>query len=125
MQTVYDVDYFLDKFSRIPEEMWCVGSLQNDDGARCALGHTINCKNVYTALHGGTVHQPELMAFREIFFHLGVVGINNGFDPNYQQPTPKQRILAALKDVKAMQNQVEISDPPVYVEDLIAEAVEA
>jgi hypothetical protein len=32
-----------------------------------------------------------------------ICDINNGCNYNYQQPTPKQRILAALYDIKKMQ----------------------
>jgi hypothetical protein len=36
---MYDVDYFIDKFEKIPEELWCI-SIRHDGGGRsCAYGH--------------------------------------------------------------------------------------
>jgi hypothetical protein len=36
----YTVDYFIDKFEKIPEELWCVESFTIITlGQSCALGH--------------------------------------------------------------------------------------
>lgn len=53
--TQYTPQYFIDKFEAIPEENWCISS------------------------------------------------VNDGLDERYQQPTPKQRILAALRDIQKEQ----------------------
>jgi len=37
-ETKYTVDYFIEKFSAIPEEMWTVGETEDIDGKKCALG---------------------------------------------------------------------------------------
>lgn len=95
--TNYDVDYFIRKFEAIPELLWCIDALEDDQGRRCALGHCYG-----TQMDGCT---SESMALCAVIFigHGSVPDINNGEDPRYQQPTPKQRILAALRDIKAKQ----------------------
>jgi hypothetical protein len=88
----YDVDYFIAKFEAIPEDEWCVGHFISMDGTKCALGH---CGDE------GTGDSPEANALGCLFPYLGdVININDGRHSDYPQPTPKQRILAALNDIK-------------------------
>ena len=35
----YDLQFFKDFFGSIPDEKWCIQSLENPSGQRCALGH--------------------------------------------------------------------------------------
>lgn len=97
----YDVDYFIDKFQRIPEELWITGSYCGD-GRGCAFVHCgIDWRK-------GIVNpgKPEAQALCDLFsvaLEQSVITINDGADSRYQQPTPKQRILAALRDIKAKQ----------------------
>ncbi len=35
----YDIDYFIEKFSAIPDDKWGKYNLRNNAGQRCALGH--------------------------------------------------------------------------------------
>lgn len=108
METNYDSIYFYNKFSAIPEYRWCVGSVQNFvDGIekRCAMGHCFpahfNTSMMFEALHADSLDNQENLAMRLLFFGFDwcCVNINNGDDPSYQQPTPKQRIIAALEDI--------------------------
>lgn len=108
----YSVDYFIEKFEAIPEDKWCVGSLHSN-GRSCALGHC------------GMTADPEVEPFGIMFFNwsdegmaltklLDKLGLKpweiNDYMPfmkdayRYIQKTPKQRILAALNDVKKMQD---------------------
>lgn len=101
----YDVDYFLKKFDDIPEEQWCTG-VYSDVGPKgedrqCAVGH---CRSETSLLFS-----VEVEALRGLLKKVGlgdkannsrVSDINDGRNPDFQQPTPKQRILAALKYVK-------------------------
>jgi hypothetical protein len=85
----YTVDYFIQKFSSIPRKLWCVGSFVEGD-RMCALGHC-----------GMRVAHPtpESLALNRVI--ASPEYINDGEDPDYPQPTPRARILAALRDVKA------------------------
>lgn len=143
MQTVYNVNYFISKFSAIPEDKWAVGALRNSNGQMCANGHC-GAKGGITLGQSAFINTTdESVALQRIFSPLQIpishgarmaelqgysakaASVNNGECSLYPQPTPKQRILAALADAKLLEGQVEISDPPVYVEDLIGEGVEA
>lgn len=86
----YTVDYFIEKFEAIPEELWCIGTFQIGEKC-CAFGHC-----------GGTEHiGANTVECNELIKVLTVVAeTNDGTNKLYQQPTPKQRILAALNDKK-------------------------
>lgn len=85
----YDVDYFIEKFKAIPEELWCVGKFQIEERC-CALGHCEERKRIIT---------EESKSLRIITKNLTSF-INDGVHGKYRQSTPKQRILAALEDIK-------------------------
>jgi hypothetical protein len=90
----YTVDYFIQKFEAIPDELWCVGEFVDVGGRCCAAGH---CG---ARLNGGNSNKPEYMAIQKALgFHI--YDINDGKLSTYPQPTPRARILAALRDVKA------------------------
>jgi|ERR1700690_2341401 len=119
-QTVYDADYFISKFSAIPENKYFVGEYAHPNiDSFCALGHCgehygnkkFNCDSVKTA---------ESSALRSLFavHSINVALLNDGMEDKYKQPTPKQRILAALYDIKRAQYP-EITQPPVTIEDII------
>jgi hypothetical protein len=99
----YTVDYFIKKFEAIPEELWLVGS-RGEGGADsphcahgwCALGNIDSL--------AGNEENGLIEVFRPIMNGYGVATINNGYNERYQQPTPKQRILAALYDIKKLQD---------------------
>ncbi len=88
----YNVDYFIAKFESIPEEKWCVDRVTNKEGQHCAFGHCSADKGA-NCIEGEKLYRlttPEFL----------VADVNDGRDKKYQQPTPKQRILAALYDIK-------------------------
>ena len=87
-QTNYNVDYFIKKFEAIPESKWCTQKIDNGNGQYWALGH---CDG-----WGEFDSLSELLGGKAAL-------TNNGNNPIYQQPTPKQRILAALYDIKKLQ----------------------
>ena len=96
----YDVDYFINKFEAIPEEQWCTGAFslcdENENTQHCALGHCgygVGTKTVEgEALI--SLFEPELLPM-----------INDDRSIEYSQSTPKQRILAALYDIKKSKEQ--------------------
>lgn len=85
----YDVDYFIEKFKAIPEELWCVGSYSIRE-QHCALG--------YCGEQAGS--RTEEGKSLSIITENAVSSINDNLDNRYRQSTPKQRILAALEDIK-------------------------
>ncbi len=107
----YNVDYFIKKFEEIPEEKWTTHVQQNDRGQRCAVGHCAPSNATCNMLgsNGGAVVE-EGRALINIIGILRpnssnkVAPINNGDDERYNQPTPKQRILAALYNIKKLQD---------------------
>ena len=132
METTMDVDYFLRKFSAIPEEMWLIGSQgERDiygDKPHCALGWCRNENMIYgNALAHSVNGNPNMEdgALAKLFLDAGIFGyynstmqgvamVNNGDHPKYQQPTPKARILAALHDIKAMQEPKKEEPKVIY-----------
>ncbi len=81
----YDIDYFIAKFEATKPEEWCMGqTIDQHTGQRCAFGHL------------------ESFEARAALGYIlpNAAGTNDGFEPKYQQATPKARILAALYDKK-------------------------
>jgi hypothetical protein len=124
----YTVDYFIQKFEAIPEDKWTTGTFMNTVlKNRCALGHTLSANTIllldkYGVNESGGCNYPisekdkapggifhEAYCLSILFNESGRIGsemvivINNGADPRYKQPTPQQRILAALHDIKKLQ----------------------
>lgn len=89
---MYDVNYFIEKFEAIPEEKWCVGDFVVGDKC-CAFGHCGVTK--------GTLDSPESIALSRIVKDTRrFIMLNDGDHQLYRQPTPKQRVLAALRDIQ-------------------------
>lgn len=96
----YTVDYFIDKFSKIPNKFWITGRFDAptvDHVKHCVLGH---CWRKV-----GGPHTQESKALRNLFaeyFHTKPWMINDSRFSNNQFPqkTPRGRILAALKKIK-------------------------
>ena len=81
--------YFIKKFDAIPDRNWTTDNYQNGD-AYCSMGHCGESNN-------GRSEESRL--FANLFFGgPNVININDGDSKEYQQATPKARILAALKD---------------------------
>lgn len=96
--TTYDVDYFIAKFEAIPEEKWSIGS--GNKYTKCAMMHC----GVKISANSNYIYNDEISALITLFRTIdggSVISINDGWDDSYTQPTPKQRILAALHDIKA------------------------
>lgn len=101
----YTVDYFIKKFEAIPEYDFGSGSISS----HCIYWH---CD--YTCSYKGQIANALTEIFDKAFGIIPdrngnkqyfVYEINDGFNPSYQQPTPKQRILAALADIKKLQKK--------------------
>lgn len=99
---MYTVDYFIEKFEAIPEANWTrfyVGR----NGIHCALGH---CG--YTS-GGFTEEASALCKLFDLNIGTFVTKINDRVTASYSQPTPKQRVLAALYDMKSKQAVEEVN----------------
>jgi len=111
-QPVYDVQFFIDKFSKIPDNDWGIKSYVDEFNKKCALGHCGISVSLFQT------NAPEASAVHSIFMESGlnILTINDGEALRYQQPTPKARILAALNDIKAMQKPTEKPATPPETE---------
>lgn len=99
---IYDVDYFLNKFDAIPEELWTTGTYTRYEEfvRHCALGHC--------GANGFQVYSTEAEALSALIFdnlEIHVVDVNDGELLSYEkldlEETPKQRIMSALILIKA------------------------
>lgn len=104
----YDSQYFIDKFSAIPEEKWCIRAIQRFENGieqRCAMGWCFS-KNINpNKISEEDIRSQENLQMDRFFHRINAsrVDINNGDDPRYQQPTPKQRVLAAFADIQKLE----------------------
>ncbi len=108
----YDVDHFIKKFEAIHESNWCTRRF-GSNGVHCAYGHcdaelgcwlSVEARALKTLFDTLTV--SDKVDGSELIIEL-VPGVNDGFVKEYQQPTPKQRILAALYDIKSSISAIE------------------
>jgi hypothetical protein len=91
----YNAAYFIAKFEAIPEGLWCTNDFSSN-GAHCARGHC------------GESHQKETdeskalvaVAAKVIGNGLEIAEVNDGDHRDYKQSTPKERVLALLKDAQ-------------------------
>jgi len=124
----YTVDYFIEKFRSIPPRKWRTHMLLDEVGRKCANGLCgVTCELIAT---------DESKALKELFsvltlsrtngtkmdpdysdYSIKVEYVNDGIVNEYRQPTPKQRILAALYDIKKLQsnNTDQAKERIVYV----------
>jgi len=100
----YTVDYFIEKFENTLEGQWIIGERGHPDTGACAIGH---CFSIISK-----EYDKRLDALAEILsrFRLGAIGdrlviaqINDGRHPDFQQNSPRKRILAALTKAKKME----------------------
>lgn len=131
---MYDLNYFINFFSEIPENKWTEDTffgngLENKrflgfklPGSYkmittcCAQGHCIDEKDQDEFLHEVAMSDsifavsrsyPKLNALLNLTQdpedgqRITIAIVNNGDNPNYQQETPKQRVVAFLYDLLA------------------------
>lgn len=93
---------FIEFFEAIPEEKWCTRSFANGDKC-CAHGH-LGSSNDQFSTDSKNLHELFIAHFRG---QLGPMSVNDGSDnaKQFPQPTPKQRILAALREIQAKELQ--------------------
>ena len=122
---MYTIQYFIDKFSAIPEELWCSDIQQNDRGQRCAYGHCRPVEELEMGAGNDGEYTGEMrglgsMSIEYFGNSMHMAHINNGTHPRFQQPTEKQRVLAALQWCKEQEAQ-KIIDKALSQEESILE----
>ena len=95
---MYDVNYFIKKFEAIPDEKWVIGDFDGPNESHCAAGHC----GMNRIFGKSGIWPREYKALFELFRPIGIAipVINDEKTHRYQQETPKQRILAALYDIR-------------------------
>lgn len=111
----FNAQYFYDKFSKVPEKRWTTFSLIKKGGlfsrdkycaqGLCLIPEVLNSirKGNYYSLN---IHNPkhaEVLALVRLFPEIHHT--NNGDDLNYQQKTPKQRVLARIANYIAQEKR--------------------
>lgn len=100
----YTVEYFISKFEKIPSKKYCIGT-RFDGYGRCTLGWCYPTNNDAKLSENCAIPDSDeetVLTFliENLNCKFGVAGINNGIYEEYPQKTPKQRILAALYDIR-------------------------
>ena len=88
----------------IPEEKWIIGDFSNNVGC-CAIGHW----NVAHGDHSASITKStyrfteSVGKYFEAYkgYYQTIDGVNDGGCDEYQQATPKQRVMALLDDMIA------------------------
>lgn len=119
----YNVDYFIEKFTAIPLSMWNVGGYGNVGGPRCAMGWCCDREEgEHAAPHvkNSIAWNEEVTALINLFRKLPKIEnneyrwvspswVNDRLDDEvrvrYPQTEAKERILAALGDIKEIEEQ--------------------
>lgn len=94
------IDYFIDKFSQIPEEKWTTEKYIDEQGRCCAYGHC-GQRGTDEQADFDTEEAEELHDLFWKQFNVDVATINDGCHEGFPQKTPKERILAALRFIKS------------------------
>lgn len=92
-----NAQYFIDKFTAIPDDKWTTGQLLNSQGQSCALGHCGERRGVYEA----TLESAVLKALFARHY-MRPDDVNDYSTGMFKQATPKARILAALEYIKSL-----------------------
>lgn len=107
---IYTVDYFIKKFEAIPLDKWTTGTFGTLGDKHCALGHcgtgSMNIATLINQINYPTTELGSLTNLFSTYLRCAVTGVNDeGRNTEnlvvYPQLTPKERILAALCDIKA------------------------
>jgi hypothetical protein len=108
--SAYTVDYFIETLSAIEEQKWCCDTQLNESGQRCAYGHCrasgLEVEDAFEELdHRFTAKLKLTWIGKDVHQQSSkLADINNGYYKEYQQPSPKQRTITALKDIKKLIN---------------------
>jgi hypothetical protein len=102
-----DIDFFINFFEGLPDEQWLVGA-RHRGSRRSAEGFLANTDR--PAWYALTELASKMVVHfsvdpdkgQQVKSSLQIIdAINDGETIEYQQATPKERVLAALRDLKA------------------------
>jgi hypothetical protein len=105
----YDVDYFINKFSKIPTRKWGTGQLDDHSGHKCVFGHCGVTTDAGSDRYGYNEEANELIALFKGTVGHSPIDINDGtFDESpldcifftLKEHTPKARIMKTLRKIK-------------------------
>ena len=109
-QPPFDIDWIIDRLDAIPDSRWRVGTVRGagPDGTttNCVMGHLFDL--------GGGDELVQLPGFRPStgggllwsWFEecwattYRIYPVNDGEDPRYRQSTPRERVVAFLRDLR-------------------------
>ena len=99
MKDDYKLQELIDFLEESTEESWKTDTVRSKDGkTNCVYGH------IYAFGAGGYDKDGGIPAcdfFEEVWATTYMLyPVNDGEDPRYTQSTPKQRVLAYLKDLR-------------------------
>lgn len=96
----YDVNYFIKKFSKIPDNKWITGRLSNGTGGYCAIGH---CGGVLSKETTGLIRVLSTLSCTPVVINDNlIVDYRNQISADVFGDTPKERIINALVNIKEM-----------------------
>lgn len=88
---------FIQYLQDTEESEWAVDVVRTKDGKNCLFGHLVDW--FYGKGYEGSINAAWDM-FEAMWMTTYVIyDVNDGKNPKYQQPTPKQRVLAYMKNL--------------------------
>jgi hypothetical protein len=95
MNSKFSIDSVINHMEGTSEESWCMDVVKTKDGQNCFYGHLFD-------MGSNQDEANDLWNWFEAAYATTymVFPVNDGQHSQYQQPTPKQRILAYLKDLR-------------------------
>jgi hypothetical protein len=124
-------NHFIEKFTKIPNRKWTTDKLWKEITifgipmitAKCALGHCLTYVRVkdynknFGYLHDddSKIEINKLIMLFYINLNIEAYKINNSKIDIYNQEKPKERILAALKNIKnKLEKEISISNEKIH-----------
>lgn len=93
-----DMQSFIDYCEATKANEWCVDIVRSvGNKQNCLYGHLVNW--YYGKDYTGNI-SPIWDAFEEVGTTFYVYPINDGTNPNYPQPTARERCIAYLKNIR-------------------------
>lgn len=98
VEKISQLDQFIQYLQETREDEWAIDVVRTEGGKKnCLFGHLVNW--VYGPDYEGSVTRAW-DCFEEMWSStFEIYPINDGQDPRYTQPTPKQRCIAFMKDL--------------------------
>lgn len=89
------IQEIIDYMESTSDDLWCFHVARTKSGANCFFRHLFNMGKYESESNLIWIFFEEQYAINYM-----VYAVNDGNDERYQQPTPKQRVIAYLKDLR-------------------------